>query len=118
MKTILSSIMMLTIIVSGLWLHSKGRPLSQILFTIHKLLVIATAIFTIINFNKFLKIENLGQFNRNIIVFTSLIFLFVFITGAFLSFDKMANPVLKILHKISPYFLMVAIIYCFYLFRK
>jgi|GEM_PF-951374 len=114
MKAIISLILTLASIATGLWLHKGGRPLNQIIFTIHKILVIGLTVLTIINFNQLLKSAKINPLTKNVIALTSIVFLIVFVTGALLSFDKLLNPYTTMIHKISPYLLLIALIGLYY----
>lgn len=99
-KVILSGLLLLLSIIFGIWLSHVGKPLNQIIFTVHKLLALATVIFVgivIYNLNKNIEITALSL---TLIVFIVIFFLALFTTGVFLSFEKPMPGIVLLIHKI------------------
>ncbi|MDX1416813.1 MAG: hypothetical protein R3293_21605 [Candidatus Promineifilaceae bacterium] len=94
-------------VISGVALSRTGRPLNSAIFTIHKLAAVGTIILIAI------AVFNLGRsvgIQRSallIILVTGLFFISLVVSGALLSFDKLALlPVLRI-HQIAPLLALV-----------
>ncbi len=101
-------IIFLFIILSGVWLSKLGRPLNNAVFTIHKLnsilgiVLLVITIFQISRSIEYTKMEILASIIGGFALFTS------FISGAILSFDKLAMNILIITHKVSSILLIVS----------
>ena len=117
-KTLLAAGSLIIIIATGLWLHSKGRPLHQVIFSLHKIIVIITAVYFDIQFFRYIKLESIESWHTTMIVLTSSVFLIVFVSGALLSFDKLVHPVLQWIHRLSPYLLLLMSFLTFYQIRR
>ncbi len=91
-------------LLSGVWLSHSGRPLNVAIFTIHKLIALATVIaagVTIYNLHKITEMRPIVEISA--IIITGLLFLFLFITGALLSFDKPVSQAILAIHRITPF---------------
>jgi hypothetical protein len=89
-------------LVSGIILSRSGRPLNSALFTIHKLVAVGTVILLGIGIRDLYKIVDVQALYPVIIVITGLFFLALVVSGALLSFDKMAVRPILMVHQIAP----------------
>lgn len=117
-KVITAGILLLLSIIFGIWLSRVGRPLNQFVFTFHKLLALATAIFAGIVIYSLCKNFEINAIGMILILFMILFFLALFITGVFLSFEKPLPDIVLIIHKIVSVLAIVLAIPCIYLLVK
>ena len=100
-QIILTGVLFLLIIGSGIWLSRLGKPYKTGIFTLHKLVAFTASVFSIVLiFNLFMTVKP-----------NNLIFLFflaagisvaaLFATGALLSAGKLSYSALKITHIIA-----------------
>jgi hypothetical protein len=89
-------------LASGAWLSHLGKPINIFIVTIHKLISLATVLFTGLAIFHLSRAVTLSSSELSAMVVTSLLFLFLFITGALLSAGKPVNGVLSVTHKIAP----------------
>lgn len=110
-KIIAAGLLLLLSIIFGIWLSNLGRPLNTFIFSIHKLLALATVIFAgIVVYNLHNNLE-INAISIILIVLMAIFFLALFVTGIFLSFEKPLPGSILIIHKIvSALTLLVAII--------
>jgi len=115
-KTIISGVLTLLLIISGIWLRKSGEPYKTSIFTLHKLSVVAIIVFVVLIYIphfKLLHFEGLGLF---LFTFSGFIFAVAFITGALLSFEKIASYKLKIVHRVLSWLTLLFIpaiwLYC------
>ncbi|MFN8205936.1 MAG: hypothetical protein U0T82_00810 [Bacteroidales bacterium] len=96
---ILTLIILLAALVTGRWLSLAGRPLKSLRFTLHKLLSLACMALVI-----YLFWQGAKEWQPDTFVQYSLLGLLIsagitFITGALLSFDKLAADALRLSHR-------------------
>lgn len=117
-KVILADSLLLLSIVFGIWLSHAGKPLNQFIFTIHKLLALATVILAgiiIFNLNKNLDINGISII---LIVSIAVFFLTLFVTGVFLSFEKLLPEIVLLIHKIGSVLIAIVAIISIYLLAR
>lgn len=99
----------------GFWLSRLEKPLNILVFTLHKLIALATVILTGKTiYNWFTGME----LQTPIILLTILIgvcALALFITGAFLSRGKVVNQMQLTVHKIAPVLISISAGFIIYL---
>lgn len=89
-------------LISGFILSKSGRPLNSAIFTVHKLIAVGTVILIGVSIRDLYKVIDVQTLYPVMIVITGLFFLALVVSGALLSFDKLAVlPVLRI-HQIMP----------------
>ncbi len=117
-KVILSGLLLLLSIIFGIWLSHAGKPLNQFIFTIHKLLALASVIFAgIIIFNIYKNLQ-INAMDITLIVFIIIFFLALFITGVFLSFEKPLPGIVLLIHKIGSVLIAIMAIILIYLLAR
>lgn len=118
-KIISSGVGFLLTVILGFWLSNAGKPYNTAIFTVHKLVALATVILTgilIANLLKGIKIE-MGFIVLIIVGIISVLALFV--SGAFLSVGNIPYNVGKIIHIIAPITAVISIgLSIFYMFKK
>jgi len=117
-KVIAVGFLLLLSIIFGIWLSHAWKPLNQFIFTVHKLLALATVMLAgiaIYNLHNNLEISTIGI---TLIVFIALFFLALFITGIFLSFEKPLPGIILLIHKIVSVLIVILAITSTYLLAK
>lgn len=99
-KSIITLVLTLILIVSGILLRKNGKPYKSFIFTIHKLAVFATTVLVVLIYVQHFKILSFEGVGLILFVLSSLIFLISFITGTFLSFGKMYSLKIQITHRL------------------
>lgn len=89
-------------LISGFVMSKLGRPLNSALFTIHKLIAVGTVILVGVGIRDLYKAVDVQALHPVIIVITGLFFLALVVSGALLSFDKLAVPPVLRVHQIAP----------------
>ena len=107
LKIIVTGILVICAIISGIWLSKLGRPLNLVIFNFHKIISLLALISTAITIYHLQKNAELRNLEIILIIVTALVFLIAFVTGALLSFDKPVNNTILAVHKVTP-FLIVA----------
>lgn len=102
-KVIFPGVLFLFTIGSGFWLSHSGKPLNTVIFTIHKLIALATVVFTISLIYSLLKNIDPKAAVLTLMVVSSLLVISLFVTGALLSIGKPANTLVLTTHRIAPY---------------
>lgn len=94
-------------LISGLVLSKSGRPLNSAFFTVHKLIAVGTVILIGVSVRDLAKAVDMQTLIPVMIALTGLLFLALVVSGALLSFDKLAIlPVLRV-HQIMPLLALV-----------
>lgn len=85
-KLIAAGLLLLFTLLSGLWVSHSGKPINTVIFTIHKLIALATVIVTSVTvYNLYRAVDARTFVELVAIAVTGLLFLTLFITGALLS---------------------------------
>ncbi len=113
----IAGILLVLTAISGIVVSALGRPLNTAAFTIHKLLALSSAVFAVIVVVALLKKVQIAAPAMGLIILTGLLFLSLFVSGAFLSFDKPMNTVLLSIHKAAPLLIVVTAVLLAYLQR-
>ena len=89
-------------VVSGILLSSFGRPLNSALFTVHKLVAVGTIILFAVGLINLFKTVDVRTLYLMIAAITGLLILVLVVSGALLSFDKLALPAVLQVHRVLP----------------
>ncbi|MCA9874206.1 MAG: hypothetical protein KC441_11145 [Anaerolineales bacterium] len=89
-------------LLSGFILSKLGRPLNSAIFTVHKLIAVGTVILIGVSIREWVKAVDVSAFFPVIVGVTGLLFLALVVSGALLSFDKLAVPPILTIHQIVP----------------
>ena len=105
---IVTSILLLLIFLSGIWLKRAGRPLNAGISAIHKLIGVAAGLFLILTLVRINGVAPLNAGQWVAVAATAVCFAGTVATGGLLSADKPATPLLTPLHRIIPALTVVA----------
>jgi len=95
-------------LLSGIWLRTKGKPYNKLIFTIHKIITLLTILFVARYVILVKNTIEMAQLTITLFWVSVAFFVISFISGALLSFEKpMPDAVTKI-HRILA--LLVAIL--------
>jgi len=108
-KLITAGALLLISIITGIWLSHIGRPLNTMIFTIHKLIALAGAIFLVIALYNPFKTASDGPVIMILTALAALFLLTLFVTGGVLSSEKSLPGFVLLLHKISPAVMILAL---------
>lgn len=115
-KTIISGVLILLTILSGIWLRKSGEPYKTGILTLHKLAIVALLVFLILIYINHLKTFEFSGTGYILFILSDIIFLAAFITGTLLSFEKISSYKLKIVHRLLSWvtilFIPVIWLYC------
>jgi len=89
-------------LLSGFLLSKLGRPLNSAIFTVHKLVAVGTLILIGMSIRELVKGVDVSVLFPAIAAVTGLLFLALVVSGALLSFDKLAVPPVLMIHQIAP----------------
>jgi hypothetical protein len=114
-KIILPGLLFLFTFGSGFWLSHSGKSLNTVIFTIHKLIALATVVFTVSLIYGLLKTIDPKIAVLTLMIISGLLVIALFVTGALLSTGKQAHSLILTTHKIAPYLAAVSIAAMIYL---
>jgi hypothetical protein len=101
-RAIITGLGFLHIFVTGIWLSRAGRPLSVGMFTVHKLISLAAAVFLVVTFYRVGQLAALRGGALVAVVVTGLLFLGAGISGALLSTDRPVMTAVLRAHQVLP----------------
>ncbi|NMB54435.1 MAG: hypothetical protein GYA15_07000 [Leptolinea sp.] len=107
-KFVITGILLVGMILSGLWLSRTGKPLNTVLLTIHKLVSLATLIFLIVTILQIHRVTPLSPFELGISLLAGLLFLALIATGGLLSTGNPIPPLVHQIHRYLPYVLLLS----------
>jgi hypothetical protein len=115
LKSIISGLMFLIAISTGILLSRSGRPLAAAIFTVHKLTALGAAVFAALIVADVFKIPDIPSAFLPVAVAGGIFILSLFMTGALLSLEKQANGVALTLHCLSTVLAAISVIAAAYL---
>jgi hypothetical protein len=101
-KLIAAGVLSIFTLLSGVWLSHSGKPYNSVIFTIHKLIAVATVVvigMSIVNLYKSLDIRTFVVFLG--IAISALFFLSLAVSGGLLSLDILPQVAMRI-HQVVP----------------
>ena len=107
-RIVVMGLLFIFTLLSGVWLSNSGKPLSVAIFTIHKLIALATVIAIAVTIYQSRTDVELSAMIWGAIVVTGLLFLAMFITGALLSIIQPTNAVVLTIHNIIPFLVAIS----------
>jgi hypothetical protein len=108
-KLVAAGLLFLFTILSGVWLSNSGKPLNSVIFTIHKLIALATVILIVMSVYNLYKALALRTFvELAVITATGLLFLALIITGALLSRNVPLPGAILRVHQVAPLLALVS----------
>ena len=119
-KLIVTGILFLFTLISGLIVSRSGRPLNIWLVTVHKLVAIGTVVLIGIAANQLYKTSDGKVFiEMTVMVISAVLFLALIATGALLTREELQLPEIVLdIHKIVPLLALVASTITVYLLVK
>ncbi len=109
LKIVITGLLFFLTIASGIWLTHSGKPLNPIIFNVHKLMALASVIFTIVIITNFFKSTPISSLIVLVVVGAIISVLVIFISGALISVGKFSEKILLIIHNISTIAIVVSI---------
>ena len=106
-RSIITGLLTLVVIISGFWLRKKGEPYHTGIFTIHKISIVATTVFLILIVLNHFTLYSFKAIDIVIFVFSTLIYIVAFVSGAMLSFKNIIKFTWKWIHLLSSVFILV-----------
>lgn len=101
-KIIISVVLYLIVILSGIWLIKTGHPYNSIVFNVHKLIALAAIVLSFIIVNTMRKNQPLDS-EYNWIYLAGIVFaVAAIISGGLLNVQNLHGKLLSVLHKITP----------------
>lgn len=108
-KLIVAGLLFLFTLVSGIWLSHSGKPLNVVIFTIHKLIALATVIVIAVSVYHLYRAVDIRAFVEPIVIaVTGLLFLALFISGALLSRNVPLPEAILRVHQVAPLLALVS----------
>lgn len=117
-QLIISGIIFIFILISGIWLSNLGKPYGTILFTIHKLIALAFIVYVFIISKKLFKTLELNLALWIFIVGAAISVILIIVTGGILSNNEDVKNSLVIVHKISSVVLLLSLTGWFFMALK
>ena len=107
-KFIIPGIGFLATLIVGFWLSRAGKPYNGALFNVHKFIALGTVVFTAIQLNNLLK----GSQVQPLFILSGIVAVIaviaLFVSGAFLSIGNLNDGVMKLIHNIVPFLLVIS----------
>ena len=113
-RLVAAGVLFLITVLSGVWLSNSGRPLNSAIFTVHKLIAVATIVVIGISvYNLYRSLDLRTFIELTVIAATALLFLALTVTGGMLSLKELLpGPVLPAaalrVHQVAPLLALVA----------
>jgi hypothetical protein len=108
----------LVTVAFGFWLSRLGKPYHGLLFNVHKLIALATVILAGLAVNQVLKGMDVATLIALLLVLAALSVIALFVSGALMSAAKGEYRVMKLVHNLSPFILVIAMGMTVYLLRS
>jgi hypothetical protein len=90
-------------LISGVWVSHSGKPINVVIFTIHKLIALATVIVVAVNVYHLYRAVDIRSFVELVVIaITGLLFIVLFISGALLSLGKQLPGAILRIHQVAP----------------
>jgi hypothetical protein len=95
-------------LISGVWVSHSGKPINVVIFTIHKLIALATVIVIAVNVYHLYRAVDIRSFLELVLIaVTGLLFLALFISGAVLSRGNPLPEAILRIHLVTPLLALV-----------
>jgi hypothetical protein len=102
----------------GFWLSKLGKPYNGLLFNFHKLIALATVILAGLAVYQTIKVLDGAALIFLLLVLAALSIIALFASGALMSAGKGEYSVMKLVHNISPFILVITMGTTVYLLRS
>ena len=107
-KFFATGLFLLFIFLSGLWVSRSGKPYNVFIFNIHKFIGLGMGAFLITTVYRFNQAVPLSPIETTSIVITVLLFLITVAAGGLLSVEKEMPLLVSLVHKFSPYLIVLS----------
>jgi hypothetical protein len=107
----------LVTVAFGFWLSRVGKPYNGLLFNVHKLVALASVILAGLAVYQALKVMDAAALIVLLLALAALSVIALFVSGALMSAGKGEYRVMKLVHNISPFVLVIVMGYAVYLLR-
>jgi hypothetical protein len=108
MKMSYAGLFFIAIFISGYFLSRIGKPYNMLVITLHKLIGLATGVFLVSSLLRFHQVEDLNTSAVIALVITGISFIVLVVSGSLLSAERQFPPIFSTLHKVFPYFTLLA----------
>lgn len=108
----------LVTVAFGFWLSKLGKPYNGLLFNFHKLIALATVILAGLAVYQTIKVLDGAALIFLLLVLAALSIIALFASGALMSAGKGEYSVMKLVHNISPFILVITMGTTVYLLRS
>jgi hypothetical protein len=115
-RLIVSGLLLVFTLVSGVWLSNSGKPINSLILTIHKLIALGMVIFISMTVNQIFRGSGADLVQVILIVVSAVLFLALFTSGAFLSMGKPAGGIVLTIHRVAPIVVSASIALLLYRF--
>lgn len=107
-RLIIAGLLFLFTLLSGVWLSHSGKPLNPVIFTIHKLIALATVIIIAVSvYNLYKSLDLRTLIELVVITATGLLFLALFVSGALLSRGNPLPAAILRVHQMAPFVALI-----------
>lgn len=96
-------------LVTGIFLHKSTDTYNSIIFTAHKLGVLAFSIFSVKTILSIMKVSDTGSIVNVFIVIGALSIIVLFVTGIIMSINKSLSYLLPLVHIVTTFILVFVI---------
>jgi hypothetical protein len=114
-RIVVTGLLFLFTLASGVWLSSAGKPYPTGIFTIHKLIALGAVISTVVTINHLRTGVDIQAFVVGVIVVAGVLFLALFVSGALLSIGKPEHVAILTIHRVAPFLAVIATAMTLYL---
>jgi hypothetical protein len=99
----------------GFWLNRSGKPYSDVILTIHKLISLGTGVFIVVTARRLRQGVRASTAETGALIVTIFLFLLAIVTGGLLSVDKSMPKVVSLIHLIPPFLAVLSTAVMIYL---
>lgn len=99
-RVVITGVLLLFTLVSGIWLSNSGKPINGAVFNVHKLIALAMVVFMGVTVHHLTRGTDLRATALTAIVATGLLLVSLFVSGALLRTGKLAYPTLLGTHQV------------------
>lgn len=108
-RPVVAGLLFLFTLLSGVWLSHSGKPLNVVIFTIHKLIALATVIVIAVNvYHPYRAVDIRAFVGLVVIAVTGLLFIALFVSGALLSRGNPLPEAILRIHQVAPLLALVS----------
>lgn len=102
------AIFLLTV-ASGVWLSHSGKPYQTGIFTVHKLIALASVVWMVVQLARIVKWPEIQVLPVILLVLAGLSALALFFSGAMMSVGKLPQEIMLLVHQIAPDVLFISV---------